>query len=335
MVPGKIFITGATGFIGAYIVRELVEHGYQVRALKRRESRIPFFIPSGIMDQVEWIEGDLMDVVSLEEGMEGVQAVVHAAAMVSFHKRDQRQMYRVNIEGTANVVNIALAAQVPRFVHISSVAAIGRKQSSEQVTEDQKWEKNKTTTHYSITKFRAEVEVWRGIGEGLNAVILNPSTVIGFGDWNSSSSAIFKNVYHEFPWYTHGINGFVGVEDVARAARLLMESPISEERFIVSSENWSFRQLFDTIAEQLGKKKPSREATPFLGEIAWRVEGIKSLFTGKRPLLTRESARVAQSRTYFNNRKILDALAGFSFTPLVKTIENASKEYLLAINKDE
>ena len=193
--------------------------------------------------------------------------------------------------------------------------------------EEKKWEDSRINTHYARSKFKAELEVWRGIGEGMEAVILNPSTILGYGDWNSSSCAIFKNIYKGFPWYTPGINGFVDVEDVARAAVLMMESDISGQRFIVNGENWPFKQLQETIADGFGKKRPSKKASPFLLGLAWRMEKFKSLFSGKKPLLTKESAKVACSQTFFANQKILDGLPGFSFTPLLNTIQKACEKY--------
>jgi nucleoside-diphosphate-sugar epimerase len=242
-------------------------------------------------------------------------------------------MYQVNVEGTANVVNMALEKNISRLVYISSVAALGRTIHSSHVSEEKKWEESKANTHYSKSKNKAELEVWRAMGEGLNAVILNPSTILGYGDWHTSSSAIFKNVYNEFKWYTPGINGFVDVEDVARAALLLMESDITEQRFIVNGENWPFKKLVYTIADSFGKKRPSRQTTPFLINVAWRLEGFKSFFTGHKPLLTRESARVAHSQTYFENAKILNALPGFSFTPLQESIQSACEKYLAGAGK--
>ena len=171
------------------------------------------------------------------------------------------------------------------------------------------------------------LQVWRGISEGLEAVIVNPSTILGYGDWTSSSCAIFKSVYNGFKWYTPGINGFVDVEDVARATILLLESTINEERFIVSGDSWPFRKLQDTIADGFDKKRPHKQTTPFLLSVAWRMEKIKSLFTGKKPLLTKESANVAQSKTWFDNDKILAVLPGFSFTPLEETINKACQQY--------
>jgi nucleoside-diphosphate-sugar epimerase len=324
---GTVLVTGGAGFLGAYILRELVERGYPVRAIRRSDKQ-PFFIPPSILEKVEWVPGDIMDTTSLVEAMEGVDAIIHAAAKVSFAGSDKHELFITNVEGTANVVNMAIEQGIRRLVHVSSVAALGRTRKGEKVTEEKKWESNKNQTTYGISKFYGELEVWRGIGEGLPAVIVNPSTILGYGDWDTSSCAIFKNVYREFPWYSNGINGFVDVTDVADAIVALLESDITGQRFILNGDNWSFRQLFNSIATAFGKKQPHREATPFLGSIAWRLEKIKSLFSGQRPLLTRESARVAQSKTYFDNSKILQQLPDFRFTPLEETIRKACGEYL-------
>ena len=330
-LPAKILITGGTGFLGSYIIKQLVEKNYAVRAI-RRGNKLPTWISKEITDKVEWVEGDILDVVALQDAMESVDTVIHSAAIVSFLRKDREQMYQVNVEGTANVVNMALEKNVSRLVHISSVAALGRTAGGGHVNEEKKWEESKVNTHYAKSKFKAELHVWRGVSEGLDAVILNPSTILGFGDWHSSSCAIFKQVYEGFNWYTPGINGFVDVEDVAKAVIHCMESDISEQRFIINGDTWPFKKLQDTIADNFKKKRPGRKTTPFLLAIAWRLEKVKSLLTGKKPLLTKESARVAQSQTFFENDKILKALPGFSFTPLEETIEKACKKYLGTIN---
>jgi nucleoside-diphosphate-sugar epimerase len=325
-----VLVTGGTGFLGGYILKNLVEKSIAVRAI-RRSSKTPFFIPETILEKVEWFEGDILDVVSLEEAMAGVGGVIHAAAFVSFYKKERNQMYKVNVEGTANVVNAAIEKNVSRFLHVSSVAAIGRKTKPELVAENKKWEENKSNTHYAISKHKAELEVWRGFAEGLHGAIINPSTILGFGDWHSSSCAIFKNAYKQFPWYTKGINGFVGVEDVAKAAVQLLLSDVDEKRFIISSENISFQELFNLIAQEFGKRKPHREATKALAAIAWRIEALKSFITQQKPLLTRETAMVSQNRTKFSNSAILQTLLNFSFTPLECAIKKACKNYLEAL----
>lgn len=322
----KVLVTGGTGFLGAYIIKNLVEKGSVVSAL-RRSNDPPFFLPPSITNKVEWIQGDILDVVSLSEAMIDVDSVIHSAAIVSFTNNDRERMYQVNVEGTANVVNAALENNIKRFVHISSVAALGRKTNSEFISEERKWEEDKMNTNYAISKHKAELEVWRGFAEGLDGVILNPSTILGFGDWHQSSSAIFKNAYKEFSWYTNGINGFVGVEDVAEAAVQLLYSDLTEKRFIINSENSSFKEVFNLIAEGFGKKKPHRKATKLIGSLAWRWEAFASFITGKKPLLTKETAKVAHCLTSFDNRALLETLPLFSFTPLSLVIKNACKKY--------
>jgi len=323
-----VLVTGGTGFIGSYIIRQLIEAGHQVRGIKRSGSVMPFYIPSDILSKVEWVDGDILDINSLEDAMEGMDSVIHSAAVVSFKGKDWDRMEKVNIEGTANVANIAIEKNIRRFVHVSSVAALGRTQSGERISEKKQWQDSSTNTHYAISKHKAEIEVWRAAAEGLNVVVVNPSTVLGFGDWNTSSCAIFKTVYNEFPYYTSGINGFVAVEDVARATVALLDSKIVNERFIINGENWSFQQLFNTIADGFHKKRPHRLATPALSALAWRAEKIKSLFTGAPSLLTRETAKIAQTKTYFDNSKLLSALPGFSFSSLEESISSSCKKYM-------
>ncbi len=326
-----VLVTGGTGFLGSYIIKELVERNYPVRAIHRSTSKLPFYIPATIFEKVEWVEGDILDPFLLDEAMEGVDAVIHSAAMISFHKDDKKKMHQVNVHGTANVVNAAIEKNISRLVHISSVAALGRNKAGGHVNEERKWQESNINTDYAVTKYKAEMEVWRGIGEGLNAVIINPSTVLGYGDWDASSCRIFKTIYNEFPWYSTGINGFVDIEDVSRTTVLLMQSDIKEQRFIANGDNWSFQQLFNTIADGFGKKHPHRKATPFLGNLAWRLENFKTLFSGERPLLTSESAKVAHNNTFFENDKLLKALPQFSFTPLQESIQKTCKKYLHAI----
>lgn len=325
-----VLITGGTGFIGAYIIKELVEKGYTVRAI-RRSANLPFFISHDIFKKVEWVDGDVLDVISLEDAMKGADTVIHSAAVISFFKKERKNMYQVNVEGTKNVVNIALEQNVKRFLHISSISALGRTANGEHVNEEKKWTESKLNMHYGISKHRSEMEVWRAIGEGLNGVIINPSTVIGFGNWHSGSCAFFKNVFKEFPFYSNGINGFVDVEDVARIAVLLLETNKKDERFIVSAENRDFRWLMNTIADEFRKKRPTIEANAFITEFAWRLEKIKSFFSGSSPLLTRESTKIARSKTYWENDKLLKELPGFSYTPLQVSIQKACRKYENAI----
>lgn len=321
-----ILLTGATGFLGSYVLQELIEHGYAVRALCRQRKPLPW-IPESVASQVEWQTGDVLDVVSLHEAMQGVNAVIHSAAVVSFQPAERERMYQVNVEGTNNVVNLALETGVQRFIHISSVAALGRTENESTVSEESKWEDNSLQTHYARSKLKAELHAWRGMAEGLEGVILNPSTILGYGDWNSGSCGLFKQIYQGFPWYTDGVNGFVDVQDVARATRLALESTITEQRYILCAENWRFRDLQQAMADSFGVKGPTKKATPFLLGLAWRLAQWKGWITGKPELLSKESARVGVSQTRFDNQKFLQAFPAFQYRPLRKTIQEACQRY--------
>ena len=326
MSKQRILVTGGTGFLGSYILQELIEHGYSVRALRRTAKNISW-IPTDIQSQIEWVDGDILDVVSLEEAMQDVHAVIHSAAIVSFRSSERKRMYQVNVEGTANVVNIALECGVPRLIHISSIAALGRTATESWVNEEHKWEDNGVQTHYARSKFKAELHVWRGMAEGLEGLILNPATILGYGDWSTGSCALFKQIHDGFPWYTNGINGFVDVRDVAKATRLALESSITEQRYLICAENWTFRDLQQAMADGFGVNGPRREATPFLLGLAWRLSVLKGWITGQPQLLSKESARVGVSQTRFDNQKWLQAIPSFQYRSLKETIEEACRLY--------
>jgi nucleoside-diphosphate-sugar epimerase len=311
----KILVTGGAGLVGNELIKQLLEAGENVKAIYH-SSPISISHPS-----LSVVQCDILDVSMLEEVMEGITHVYHAAALISYDPRDRHQLLKINIEGTANVVNACLDKGVEKLVHVSSVAALGRVKSGEMVTEKMNWTEETNNSIYGKSKYYGEMEVWRGTAEGLKAVVVNPSLVMGGDSWESGSSAIFKNVYNEFPWYTEGVAGVVDVRDVARAMILLMNSSISSEKFILSGENLSYRELFTMIANCFGKKPPSRKVNHFLAEVVWRIEWIKSQLTGKKNLLTKETARTAQAKVFFDHQKILNALPQFHFTKIKDTLE--------------
>lgn len=311
----KILVTGAAGFVGKEVIRQLLEDGEKVKAIYHSA---PISISH---HNLEVAQCDIMDVVALEEIMQGVTHVYHTAAIVSYDPKDKHNILKINIEGTANVVNACIDAGVIKLIHVSSVAALGRMREGELVTEQMNWTEETSNSVYGKSKYFGELEVWRGIGEGLQAVIVNPSLILGGDNWESGSTAIFRNAYNEFKWYSEGVSGFVDVRDVARAMIMLMNSEISSQRFILSGKNLSYRELFTSIATCFGKKPPHKKVTPFLAEIVWRMEAIKSMFTGKKHLLTKETAQTAQAKVYFDNSKILKAIQNFEFTKIYDTIE--------------
>lgn len=325
----KILVTGATGFVGAEIVKQLIQQGKKVKALKRASSNTSFL--KDFEGQFEWAVGDVLDIPSLELAFEDVAYVYHSAAMISFDPAQKFRMFKVNIEGTANMVNMSLSRKVKKFLHVSSISSFGRYEMKEEISEETKWVENPENTNYAIAKHRSELEVWRGGEEGLNMVITNPSTILGFGDWTQGSSQIFKNVHDEISFYPTGINGFVGLEDVARACIALMESNISGERFIVSGENLSFKDLFTMIAEGFGKKVPSKPISPFIQAIGWRFYWLKSKLLGQQPLVTKETALYTSRDYIYQNDKIKKAL-NFEFEPIKKVVERTCKKYQKTLN---
>ncbi len=322
-----ILVTGGTGLLGSYLLRELTNKGDTVKAIYR--SLIPQWLELPANAQVDWIKGEIDDILFLEDVLEGVNEVYHCAGLVSFNPSRKDELLKVNVEGTANMVNASLARGVKKFVHVSSVSALGRKRDHMTVHEDVKWDDESGLSAYGNSKHLAELEVWRGMSEGMEAVIVNPTVILGYAGWEKGSAATFKNAWDEFPWYSGGTGGFVDAADVARAMHLLMKSDITGERFILSAENWAYRDLFNAMAKGFQKKPPHLKATKFLGGIVWRLEAIKKIFTGKDPLLTKDTAEIAQLHVNFNSEKIKKYLPGFSFRPLAETINLYCSEYLV------
>jgi nucleoside-diphosphate-sugar epimerase len=314
-----VFITGATGLLGSYLIKQLIKQNVKIKALYRSE--IPF-----ADEHIEWIKGDIFDIILLEEILTDVDEVYHCAGKVSFNSKDKKELFKTNIEGTANIVNACLNAGVKKLLHVSSVSALGRIRVNTTVDESMQWSEETSNSVYGESKYLAEMEVWRGIAEGLNAVIVNPTIILGAGDWNKSSSEIFKTVYKEFPYYTEGVTGFVDVIDVVNAMITLMNSDISAERFIISAENISYKDLFEMIAAAFHKKPPHKNVTPFMATAVWRLEAVKSLFTGKAPFITKETARTALAKVYFDNSKLLLAVPSFNYTSLKNSIERICGE---------
>ena len=315
-----VLVTGASGLLGKVLVRQLLAAGEQVRALYRTN---PIDLP--VHPSLETMQADILDVYALESAMEGIKELYHCAGMVSFDPADVNRLYKINVEGTANVVNAALDAGISRMVHVSSVAALGRIRKHELITEKMQWTKETSNSTYGHSKYLGEMEVWRGIAEGLDAVIVNPVIILGPGDWNEGSTKLFKSVYEGFPWFTQGTTGFVDVEDVARSMRMLMGSHVTAEKFIISEGDHSYEEVLRLIADAFHKPAPHRRVTPLLSKMVWRLEAIKSIFSGRRPLITRETSLTAMTEVHFDNSKLLKALPGFTYTPLAETIRSTAR----------
>lgn len=310
-----ILVTGGSGLVGRELILQLLAENKDVAAIYHTTPLLDFPFPG-----VRAIQCDLSDIDALEEAMQGVTQVYHCAAKVSFNPKHKQELYKINVEGTANVVNAALNAGVYKMIHVSSVAALGRLRNGETVDESMQWSKETSNSVYGHSKFLGEMEVWRGVGEGLEAVVVNPTIVLGSGNWNKGSTEIFKSVYNEFPWYSEGITGFVDVRDVAKAMIMLMESNITDEKFIISACNKSYREIMNMMAAAFGKKPPSKKITPFLASLVWRMEAIKSKFNGHDPLITKETAGTALAQVNFDNSKLLRYLPDFQYRNIEETI---------------
>ncbi|CAN5914220.1 NAD-dependent epimerase/dehydratase family protein [soil metagenome] len=309
-----IFVTGGSGLIGSFLISHLLREGHRVRAVYRgQEPSVPF------PERVEWVKGDLLDVPFLRKALQGVQYVFHCAGLVSYAPQDEDLLMQVNVEGTANIVNSCLEAGAVKLCHVSSVAAVGRPKGIAVLNEETKWDQTGNHPAYARSKYFGELEVWRGVAEGLQAVIVNPSVVLGPADWNRSSTQLFKYVAGEKIFYPKGSANFVDVRDVVEAMVKLTFSDIAGERFILNQGSCSYKAFFDQVAHCLQKKAPYVQAPPALTEIIWRVEHVRSWVTGKRPLITKETARLAGPGHTFRNEKLKDVI-GFTFRPLEETI---------------
>jgi len=326
------FVTGGTGLVGSHLMYDLLQKGYRVKSIKRPKSntlnvRKTFGYYTGDADslfqQIEWTDGELLDFQSISESIDDCTCVYHAAAVVSFSHRDRTEMMRVNVGGTANIVNVCVEKKIP-LCHVSSIAALGR---SEIITEKDLWQTDRGRSSYSCSKHKAEMEVWRGIAEGLQAVIVNPAVILGPGDWTKGSSKFFPQVYRGLRFYTPGVTAFVDVRDVSRCMIQLMEQERFGERYILTAGDLSYRELFNQIAGNFQVKQPSIAARPWMLNIACRVSSLIATLTGKSPALTKETAHSAFQQIRFSGEKVQKTL-GYDFITLEKSIGDCCRFFL-------
>ena len=309
-----VFVTGGSGLIGSFLIPELLKRGYGVRASFR--GQVPEIKGT---EAVEWVDGDVLDIAFLRDAIQDVSYVFHCAGVVSYDPQDKALLKHVNIEGTANVVNACLENGNLKLCHVSSIAAVGRPKGVAILNESSKWDQAEEHSAYASSKYFGELEVWRGVAEGLKAVIVNPSVILGPADWSRSSTRLFKYVHDEHRFYTGGQANFVDIRDVVEAMLQLTFSEITGERFIVNAGQMAYKEFFDSVATCLHKKGPSVKVPPALAEVIWRLERFRSVLTGARPLITKETARVSAKNHLFSNDKIKKA-SGLEFRSLNETI---------------
>ena len=317
--------------VGARICLELLQQGKQVRGFRRENSsndilKRTFNGQEHLLSLIEWHTGDVTDVLSVKEAMAGINEVYHCAAIVSFDDRLKNEIEQINVTGTTNVVNMALETGVSKFCHISSVAAVGRDGNNPEINESISWKSSKHNTWYAVTKYAAEREVWRGIEEGLHAVIVNPSIILGPGNWNSGSGLLFRAVHEGLKFYPTGTTGFVDVRDVANCCISLMNKSITNERFILNSENIPYQSLFEFISDSMKRPAPFIKVSPLMSALAWRFEKLRSVLTGSYPKLTKETANTSMHKWHYDNSKIIDAI-GCHFIPVKDSCHQWAEEF--------
>ncbi len=329
-------VSGATGLVGSHLVMELLLAGKEVRALHRKSSdrgllqRVFGYYGHKLADhesKLQWFEADLLDPIDLDNAVQGSDYFYHCAALVSFNPKDKQALIVDNVRMTAGLVNAALRHGASRFIHVSSVAALGRKEGQKEIDEQSDWVDSKENSNYAKGKYGAELEVWRGIEEGLSAAMVNPCIILGPGTWQDGSAAIFRNIAEGFSFYSTGVNAFVDVRDVVEAILILADRKELKERFVIAAENWSYEKVFKAIAQKMDKPEPKIEIKAWMSAIAWRWEALKTFFSGKKPLVTRETARTALKEYYYKNDKAKEVL-GLQFRDLEESLAFISKQYL-------
>lgn len=325
----KILVTGGTGLVGSYLLDYLLQRGHtNIVAIKRPNS--PMELVSDIQARIQWIDADILNMGQLEDAFEGVGKVYHSAALVSFDPADKKKLNEINIEGTANIVNLCLELDIKKLCYVSSVAALGRPKEGKKIDEDTPWDPEGFNTHYAISKHTAEMEVWRGMAEGINAVIVNPATIIGAGYWTSGPQQLFQLAWKNFKYVSAGQTSFVDVRDVVKAMYTVMEGDYCNDRYLLAAENLTFEKLFNDIHKVLDKSSKLKVLSPFLLEVLWRLEKVRSFITRKKPLITKETVKMSQHSYEYVSDKSL-TIEAFAYTPIEKSIAETGKKFLQSV----
>ena len=333
-----ILVTGGTGLVGSHLLYKLVSNGKSVRATYRREKTLKrvahvfsYFSEDSenLFNKIEWVEADINNIPRLEIAFKDVSHVYHCAAFVSFEPDKYHQLRKINIEGTANIVNLCISHSIEKLCYVSSIAAIGHNENPEKLIDEQTaWNPETDNSVYAITKYGAELEVWRGTQEGVDAVVVNPGIILGAGYWKGGSSGnLFRQIHKGMRYYVNGVVGYVDVFDVINSMIELMESNIKNERFILVSENLSFKDFQYKVAKALNVQPPKKEAKLWLLALAWRLDWLKQKLLGTRRNLSKQTAKSAVSITKYDNSKLKNAL-NFEFKSIDKSIEEVSNLYL-------
>ncbi len=331
-----ILVTGSTGLVGSHLLYKLATTGEKVRAIYRNEKKLANIKNvfscytdnyETIFNSIEWFEADILDIPSLTEAFNGITYVYHCAAFVSFEPNKYHLLRRTNIEGTANVVNLCLSNDIKKLCYVSSIATLGISNKTNVINEASEWNSEANNTIYGITKYGAEIEVWRGSQEGLDIVMVNPGVILGAGIWRYGSGSLFKKAYQGLKYYTSGSIGLVDVEDVVNIMIALTKSNITNERFILVAENWSYKDFLQAMAKAVNAKIPMKLASIKLLQIGWRLDWLNHKLFGKRRQLTKHLVSSLSTQKTYDNTKIKSQLQ-YNFKPISKSITEIGALYL-------
>lgn len=330
-----VLVTGGTGLVGAHLLLYLLQKGIPVRAIHRKGSNLNrvekvfgYYTTNAptLFSQIDWMEANLNDIPSLEPAFENVHCVYHAAALISFDPRDYKKLLKTNAEGTANIVNLCLSHNIKKLCYVSTIGTIGRSVTDAPANEDSAWS-NQNINVYALSKYEAEMEVWRGSQEGLPVVMVNPGVVLGPGFWETGTGALFTTANKGYSYYPPGGTGFVTVHDVVKIMVSLMDSPVKNERFIAVSDNLSFREILERLTTALEKPNPTQKLKYWQLEIGRVVDFLWSGLTGKSRKLTRNAIHSMKHREVYSNQKIKEAL-NFEFESIDPVITFSCRHFL-------
>ena len=331
-----ILVTGGTGLVGAHLLYNLTSKGEKVRALYRSEHKLDNVKRvfscytedyQSIFDSIEWFKGDILDIPSLSDAFTNITYVYHCAAFVSFEPDKYQLLRKTNIEGTANIVNHCISGKIKKLCYVSSIATIGATASMKDITEEAEWNPEEQNNVYAITKYGAEMEVWRASQEGLNMVIVNPGVILGAGIWRYGSGSIFKKAHKGLKYYTSGSIGLVDVKDVVSIMIALTNSSINNERFILVAENWSYKTFLQTAAQSVESSIPKKLASYSLLQMGWRLDWLNHKLFGRRRQLTKHLSLTLNTLKSYSNVKVKTALK-YDFKPINETITEVGQLYL-------
>jgi len=329
-----ILVTGGTGLVGSHLLYQLAQKNDRLKAVYRSEASLEKVkkvfsyytdTPWILFEKIEWVQADITDIPSLDASFNEIDSVYHCAALISFDPRDYDRLLKINEEGTSNIVNLCVQHKISKLCYVSSIAAIGKTFGEGKATEENEWTPQLANV-YALSKHKAEMEVWRGIQEGVPAVIINPGIIIGPGYWEHGSGVLFKTAAKAHNFYPPGTTSCIGVNDTVGMMIALMNSEITAERYIAVSDNISYRELLSSIQEQIGKPVPEKELKFWQLKLLCRLDWLKSMLTGTERTLTKTRIAALKRPEVYDNSKIKKQL-NFKFQPLAESIAFACSKF--------